>query len=701
MSAPNHTANPVEELYQPLNADRKEIRVLDILPLDSPDPRLKANLRVVSLLDKPYYAAVSYVWGNQNDTRRIWVNGLAVDVTVSLKEVLTLLREPGDLSATVWADAVCINQADLKERGDQVVLMNSIYREAKRVHIWLGQIPKDISWKDQVPGRYYENLKALFAAKNPPAICNALLQRKRPIRIESTPDRAMFGKYTKYTDPSRLDEFFDPSTITENISLDTDILDLPFYQISQGIGGDNQACVTLDPCWYTAMGALRWIFSRAWWRRAWTLQEATVPRAESVLMHAGDFAVGFHPFVNECSMLFLKTGDPSPLSNLCLGGSKSIRSAMGEAGVLSLWTDMARASMNINQALVASSRREATDMRDKLYCMLGLTSLPVPIKPDYTIGFPGVCCIATKLSLTEKEYRLWPSNATGPASPDIPSWAMDISKPLHISDDEDGKFDAPWGTEVTLDPYKAQLEEPFLLNTCISLRAIYIGTIAETVSRTDKIKFDSITWKSSIDGMEIVCLSQELLRRRNLFGSGCAFWRTMFKDGAGWPESPESLASRGQPGNPAYIPFSMASVKAFVRWWPALYQLLPSDKPALPHALQEPVTDGEPEKAFQTTVGDSFTAAQRILSKLSAASANRSFFCTQEGDPGVSEGEVQNGDEVFVVQGSPVPLVLRRQGASDGVPGSEFKLVGHCYLDGWMYGRAVIEGKPWEDIVLS
>lgn len=42
-------------------------------------------------------------------------------------------------SRIIWIDALCINQADLKERGSQLAIMGSIYRNAIRTVIWLGE----------------------------------------------------------------------------------------------------------------------------------------------------------------------------------------------------------------------------------------------------------------------------------------------------------------------------------------------------------------------------------------------------------------------------------------------------------------------------------------------------------------------------------------------------------------------------------
>lgn len=39
----------------------------------------------------------------------------------------------------LWADTVCINQADLAERGQQLAIMHRIFRKAFTVRIWLGK----------------------------------------------------------------------------------------------------------------------------------------------------------------------------------------------------------------------------------------------------------------------------------------------------------------------------------------------------------------------------------------------------------------------------------------------------------------------------------------------------------------------------------------------------------------------------------
>lgn len=51
---------------------------------------------------------------------------------------LKVLRSPLSQPLTLWADAICINQKDIVERGHQVQVMRKIYARAMEVRSWLG-----------------------------------------------------------------------------------------------------------------------------------------------------------------------------------------------------------------------------------------------------------------------------------------------------------------------------------------------------------------------------------------------------------------------------------------------------------------------------------------------------------------------------------------------------------------------------------
>jgi hypothetical protein len=87
------------------------------------------------------YAALSYVWGDENMTSTIVVNGRETQVTRNLEAALRVLRGRPDFENRfrLWVDALCINQADYEERGNQVRKMRNIYGNAWTVIAWLGE----------------------------------------------------------------------------------------------------------------------------------------------------------------------------------------------------------------------------------------------------------------------------------------------------------------------------------------------------------------------------------------------------------------------------------------------------------------------------------------------------------------------------------------------------------------------------------
>lgn len=86
------------------------------------------------------YVALSYTWGDVTDTRNIIVNGHQIAIGTNLESALGVLRckQPVKVGYKIWVDALCINQRDIVERGQEVKRMGKIYRQARDVVIWLG-----------------------------------------------------------------------------------------------------------------------------------------------------------------------------------------------------------------------------------------------------------------------------------------------------------------------------------------------------------------------------------------------------------------------------------------------------------------------------------------------------------------------------------------------------------------------------------
>lgn len=144
-------------VYNPINSEQGHVRLLTIKAGVFGSP-LQVDLEKICQLpefhsskrpDKPScgyripsfvpFDALSYAWGSPDNPEIIRVGRMAhvLSITRNLAIALPYLRLP-DRDRMIWIDALCINQASLEERGDQVKLMPDIYRAAQRVVCWVG-----------------------------------------------------------------------------------------------------------------------------------------------------------------------------------------------------------------------------------------------------------------------------------------------------------------------------------------------------------------------------------------------------------------------------------------------------------------------------------------------------------------------------------------------------------------------------------
>ncbi|KAH7126527.1 heterokaryon incompatibility protein-domain-containing protein [Dactylonectria estremocensis] len=116
----------------------EQIRLLHLNPAADSSSPVQCSFKIVSMVDKPCYEALSYVWGETTYPKNIRMEGVDVTVTNNLFLALSKLRRHNE-DRVLWVDALCINQEDIDERSSQVSLMGSIYKEAQNVAVYLGQ----------------------------------------------------------------------------------------------------------------------------------------------------------------------------------------------------------------------------------------------------------------------------------------------------------------------------------------------------------------------------------------------------------------------------------------------------------------------------------------------------------------------------------------------------------------------------------
>lgn len=130
-------ASQSHDIYKGLAVGSGKIRLLK-LTLNGEGEPLKGEL-VVREVNKTSFWAISYVWGGRpHDQSPLFETSKGtMRITNSLAECLTCLRRKG-VTALLWADALCINQSDNVEKAMQVRRMGTLYENAQRVVIWMG-----------------------------------------------------------------------------------------------------------------------------------------------------------------------------------------------------------------------------------------------------------------------------------------------------------------------------------------------------------------------------------------------------------------------------------------------------------------------------------------------------------------------------------------------------------------------------------
>ncbi|KLU81137.1 hypothetical protein MAPG_00232 [Magnaporthiopsis poae ATCC 64411] len=369
--------------YQPLDPSRREIRLIEIASFDPCDKSdvISCQLHVVSLIDKPYFVALSYVWGDPKDTIEILVNGTPIQATINLAGALrqAVIHAPkhipseddsawtdiesdddgdftngdaphtaptaGDWSALrFWADAVCINQEDTDEKNHQIPLMKDIYSGARLVvgSLGHGEDPKlDLALK---------GLKDLFN------VC----------------DRNIIPQYEQDTLRQRTSF----SNLAPGTLFNADNFNLAWLQSLPYLHAPPSSVT--HPCWESVVE----VALNPYFKRVWIIQEMTLAR-NLVLMSDGhsfnpdEHAVAINMLmgfaVTSKARLRLTSRDKWPRLHLIgdplhvLGMRVLSQSLLTEGSV---WH---------TQQLGLAAR--ATDLRDHVYGMLGISGIDLEV--DY------------------------------------------------------------------------------------------------------------------------------------------------------------------------------------------------------------------------------------------------------------------------------------------------------------------------------
>ena len=394
-------------LYRPLDFDSFEIRLLQLHEENDGDG-VTCSLVYASLIKPPEYTALSYCWGDASKTTKIRIENWGdVEVTTNLEEALRSVRplniigpDGSSWPKLLWVDALCINQQDSLERSQQVRQMRQIYSRAKEVISWVPCGSED-AVAYLVMNHFYGN------------------------GYETT-DRVPSRRRTKVAPISGSDDIFRKRS-----------------QSWMEIG------------WFI----LEKFFSNAYWRRVWVIQEVTVATKVTVL--CGTYEI---PWDDVATILarWRKIPESVPL------GKRSYLKAMHLVDFRDRFR-VKREPISLLDAMRWSYQTEATDPRDKIFALLGIchdgaTYVPVPnykqpleeiiadmsrAMMSYDRSLDLMCLKGTSLD-EEGKFPSW-----------TPNWANLWSGSLHSMTVHEADYEN-WHANFSFDPILEDSTDQFL-----------------------------------------------------------------------------------------------------------------------------------------------------------------------------------------------------------------------------------------------
>ena len=635
--------------YTPLTIEKSEIRLLRFQKDHTGS--IIGWLERFSIDDpnRPKFNTLSYVWGEKHFSHTVIINGYPFAILNALRPILDAICNDENLSASWWwIDCICINQKADKlarlERSAQVHMMKKIYEVSETTIGWLGQGKEE--GEDGI-----KFLKVLFRNNK---------------RLQSEKDR----------DEKRLgDELSNPDD------------------------------------WV----ALEKLLLRPWWTRVWTLQEYIV--AHKFMFYCGKESIDREKLnVATVSMhLCMKIKE-----NLISG--RAFEATWIRRRLLNWYRK--RLPMHLIGLMAYIGDYRATDPRDRVYSVLGLAEdrdladppryqdQVIEVYVDLVKAFIqrydslDIICLADRYNRNARRP---------PHQPSMPSWVPDwriVTVPWVVpamvcqsAGQHIGNFrplplrGAPdfYTAGRIVGPANAVISEDLRILTCRGIMVDNVDGIGglKVVHRDregneddwDEIH-DYIASTSSVNApsgdnssLEIKTDPQHLAKLMEQVGQCILLNR---KD--------RYLGDKSPPGYlfnefQALCHYSLKTpglvYPLFLDWFQRNKSLCIQG-----YSLAElSERFGEQEESSKINLND-LSKQTSFVSRFKDTTEwmQRRLMTTKDGKIGMVPGRTQKEDQIWVLFGCSIPLVLRKCKAE-----GSYEVVGECYLHGYMNGEIIKE----------
>lgn len=638
---------PSSYQYQPLSSPTTEIRLLELLPGTG---MIQCRLKVTDLVEaKGTYEPISYCW--QSYTRESWlgstykkkkrqkkcrvvVDGGNMHITESLHGALRQMRLDGKVRV-LWADAICINQADDKEKNAQVAMMGDIYQGGFRTLAWLGEADR-------------RTRKALEFLKD----CSDRLSRTPTHSSRTTMQSSQTTAQSSRTDDS--EPAVAPAT--------QEISQVPAFHRGITALWDSVCRRRLDIC-------VESIFGRPYFSRTWVVQE--IAKSNLILFMCGKF--------------FISWGD------LSAAFSRLTYAVPGEHSFSALdkiWESLY--DHDLMEVAMLASPTQASDPRDKLYGLLGLVpddELTLGITVDYNKHPDQVFHDFTKLLLLSSTRLAVLSMSYGcaPNKPKhVPSWVWNPEP-----DEPYNRLSLPHSDSRQYQAARRSKSQPIIYNSFLGLRGIVLSTVTTVASCHDRVYRPNLPFHID-DPRQMLSHVLWYFEYRAISGVGglSTDLTAANQDKIMFFHTTQHSGFSNKTSLPVYYPKDSQKIMDLDRSDSAMVERFGTyfsgeGKPLTSWTKFKLLVSIEKFNILYT-FGD---PAARHFADLIPSSwniRNRRLGRTEEGHIMLCPKETKAEDKLVLLQGSDVPFILRRIG-------DHWQIVGECYV------YALMDGSAWDE----
>ncbi|KAN0120363.1 Heterokaryon incompatibility protein (HET) domain containing protein [Hyaloscypha variabilis] len=746
LPASHDTQTSTEDIWQGLaNFEHDELLQPDVPNATEKPTSLRPVVKTFDLDQCPPFFALSYTWDNPLDkytfgsilegpwrrkeesktkeSQRVEFDlGMGpFNIPKNLQTAIGVLCNGRVGTAPLWIDAICIDQANSKEKGTQVALMGEIYSKAAAVIVWLGPDSWWMKTCDWIYGVFCDALEAYIEKRGIERLRNMHPYDGRfQIEIGARPEdgnwKACWHAYIEFCWERR---WFTRAWVVQEISLNRNV-----YVWCQG---KYLKWSRIE--WFSSLlRELGWEFEAKPWAH-WSFGVLDEP-VDKQIFRMCDIKAVYKDIVQQAEDS--DSGGPRDVDRVQRG---PVGTSQGHSTIPG-GHDMATRKTPISPSLHSS---DCSDPRDKIYAYLGmmqkvLQGKQMPIVPDYsdsytvrtlykTVGVMLLGKIPRLATLSYAEY-----GTIGNQTSRCPSWTPDYRIPKgqpFISIRMAGySFDC-WPEEFGGSVFK-------ICGEILETRGVMVDKIEEiSLSPEEAVrkhhaiplirlaaKMEIPYWPTRQDPSEVfwrtlIADTYQCKPAANSLAGDFKHWiTTLFAARANkllsvWPVSAVDVGPRiQQTWDDMIRPFvnRMAVPRSFA---------FPSYSDIIEYTQKYPITIGgdtsenrnssiitfdrqtdkfeEIKESLQLSsikVGNSeiaisqrSAASETFVTSLLERVRRRRLFRTKRGLLGLGPESMQAGDQVWMVQGAMVPFVLRRKGA-------EFhRVVGESYLHGFMDGK--------------